>query len=72
MMNEREPLLEHTHHSDLERTFSKDGFCDDQIVNFDPNGDPENPVDWPETYKRGIVALLALMAFTTYAFNCEI
>jgi MFS family permease len=34
------------------------------IVSFDPNGDSQNPRDWPKAYKWGIVALLALMAFT--------
>jgi hypothetical protein len=33
-------------------------------VDFDPNGDPENPLEWPKAYKRGVVALLAFMAFT--------
>lgn len=39
------------------------------IVEFDPNGDPENPMDWPSAYKWGIVALLAAMAFTV-TFTC--
>lgn len=39
------------------------------IVGFDPNGDPENPMDWPLAYKWGIVCLLAAMAFTV-TFNC--
>jgi hypothetical protein len=34
------------------------------LVEFDPNGDPENPLDWPQSYKLGVVALLALMSFT--------
>ena len=33
-------------------------------VAFDPKGDPDNPLEWPVLFKRGIVALLALMAFT--------
>jgi hypothetical protein len=33
-------------------------------VEFDPNGDPENPLEWPKGYKIGVVSLLALMAFT--------
>lgn len=65
-MNETQPLLRDTHDSDLERVLSKNGYNNSQIVDFDPNGDPENPVDWPKAYKRGIVALLALMAFTTF------
>lgn len=39
------------------------------IVDFDPNGDPENPMDWPTPYKWGIVTLLAAMAFTV-TFTC--
>lgn len=39
------------------------------IVDFDPNGDPENPMDWPAPYKWGIVTLLAAMAFTV-TFTC--
>lgn len=39
------------------------------IVDFNPNGDPENPMDWPSAYKWGIVALLAAMAFTV-TFTC--
>jgi hypothetical protein len=33
-------------------------------VDFDPSGDPDNPLDWPKAYKMGIVSLLAFMAFT--------
>ncbi|KAK5094751.1 hypothetical protein LTR24_003451 [Lithohypha guttulata] len=68
-MNETQPLLRDIHENDLERILSKDGYDNSQIVDFEPNGDPENPIDWPKTYKRGIVALLALMAFTT-TFTC--
>lgn len=39
------------------------------IVDFDPNGDPENPIDWPAAYKWGIVTLLAATAFTV-TFVC--
>ncbi|KAI1073964.1 MFS general substrate transporter [Whalleya microplaca] len=39
------------------------------IVDFDPSGDPENPLEWPTTYKWGIVALLAFMSFTV-TFTC--
>ncbi len=37
---------------------------DKHVVDFDPAGDSENPQDWPQAYKWGIVALLAFMAFT--------
>lgn len=36
------------------------------LVDFDPLGDEDNPMDWPVAYKWGIVALLAFMAFTVY------
>jgi hypothetical protein len=36
----------------------------DQQVDFDPSGDPDNPLDWSKAYKMGVVFLLALMAFT--------
>lgn len=39
------------------------------IVDFDPNGDEENPIEWPTAYKWGIVSLLAFMAFTV-TFTC--
>jgi hypothetical protein len=41
----------------------------DDIVDFDPNGDPENPMDWPTGFKWGIVALLAFMAFTVWVLG---
>lgn len=65
-MDETQPLLGDIHSADLERVLSKDNYNNGQIVDFEPNGDPENPIEWPKAYKRGIVALLALMAFTTF------
>lgn len=41
----------------------------DQQVDFDPSGDPDNPLDWSKAYKMGVVFLLALMAFTV-TFTC--
>ncbi|KXT01290.1 hypothetical protein AC578_2689 [Pseudocercospora eumusae] len=50
--------------------FSDDhGASSKNVVDFDPNGDPENPLDWPNTYKWCIVFLLALTAFTV-TFTC--
>jgi hypothetical protein len=34
------------------------------LVDFDPNGDPDNPIEWPKGYKMGVVCLLALLSFT--------
>lgn len=42
----------------------RDQTADKDIVTFDPEGDTENPLDWPATYKWSIVGLLAFMAFT--------
>jgi hypothetical protein len=36
------------------------------IVDFDPDGDAENPLDWPAPFKWAVVSMLALMAFTVY------
>jgi hypothetical protein len=33
------------------------------FVEFDPAGDPENPLEWPRTYKWTVVVALAFMAF---------
>ncbi|KAH6627505.1 major facilitator superfamily domain-containing protein [Chaetomium tenue] len=34
------------------------------IVDFDPDGDAENPLDWPASYRWVIVGILAFTAFT--------
>ncbi|CAN8101015.1 unnamed protein product [Discula destructiva] len=65
-MDETTPLLRVPSIPDADRQGdvpSKD------LVDFDANGDPENPMDWPTSYKWGIVALLAAMAFTV-TFTC--
>lgn len=61
-MDETQPLLpaEAARTSELER----DQPADKNLVTFDPEGDAENPLDWPNTYKWSIVGLLAFMAFT--------
>ncbi|KAL1840389.1 hypothetical protein VTJ49DRAFT_515 [Mycothermus thermophilus] len=33
-------------------------------VDFNPDGDPDNPLDWPTPFKWAIVSMLAFMAFT--------
>ncbi|KAH7010412.1 major facilitator superfamily domain-containing protein [Ilyonectria destructans] len=38
-------------------------------TNFNPNGDADNPLEWPAPFKKGIVALLAFTGFTV-TFNC--
>ncbi|USW56150.1 Putative major facilitator superfamily, MFS transporter superfamily [Septoria linicola] len=39
------------------------------VVDFDPNGDLDNPYTWSATYKWSAVSLLALTAFTV-TFTC--
>ncbi|KAK2026062.1 major facilitator superfamily transporter [Colletotrichum zoysiae] len=39
------------------------------LLDFDPNGDPDNPREWPTPFKWTIVGLLALTAFTV-TFTC--
>lgn len=41
----------------------------DPSLGFHPSGDPDNPRDWPDAFKWGIVMLLAAMAFTV-TFTC--
>lgn len=74
-MDETQPLL---HDADLDvdrleepdKAVSDDGHghahSDPNIVDFDAEGDAENPLDWAPAYKWGVVALLAFMAFTVY------
>lgn len=66
-MDETQPLLppEAVRTPALER----DQPVDKNLVTFDSNGDAENPLDWPNTYKWSIVGLLAFMAFTV-TFTC--
>jgi hypothetical protein len=56
-MDERQPLLDPTIGQQLDSS-------DQNVVDFDQNGDAENPLDWPKAYKSGVVALLAFVAFT--------
>ncbi|KAI6856469.1 hypothetical protein KC338_g4503 [Hortaea werneckii] len=41
----------------------------DPDADFDPDGDQDDPLQWPMTYRWGLVSLLALMAFTV-TFTC--
>jgi len=67
-MDERRPLLatESLAHYYIE----DDG--KNKIVNFDPNGDPENPMEWPTWYKWCVVLLLAFMSFTVYVLPKDV
>ncbi|KAK7890096.1 hypothetical protein LTR67_008561 [Exophiala xenobiotica] len=62
-MDETQPLLPEV------TTDQQPKHHDKNVVDFDPDGDSENPQDWPQAYKWGIVALLAFMAFTV-TFTC--
>ncbi|KAF3059891.1 hypothetical protein GL218_05155 [Daldinia childiae] len=65
-MDETQPLLQDAHLVFNERP---DQASIKDIVDFHPDGDEENPLEWPQAYKWAIVALLALMAFTV-TFTC--
>ncbi|KAI1172776.1 MFS transporter [Nemania sp. FL0916] len=70
MMDETQPLLAEVHLVDTERCDEGDAaVCQEDIVDFDVAGDPENPMEWPTAYKWGIVFLLSFMAFTV-TFTC--
>ncbi|KAH6647749.1 MFS transporter [Truncatella angustata] len=66
-MDETQPLL--PSEADRAPIPESDQIADKDLVTFDPDGDTENPLDWPIAYKWSIVALLALMAFTV-TFTC--
>ncbi|TAQ84242.1 hypothetical protein B7494_g7443 [Chlorociboria aeruginascens] len=46
----------------------RDSVCNN-LITFDPDGDPDNPVEWPNSYRWGVILLLAFMAFTV-TFTC--
>ncbi|KAH9904096.1 MFS general substrate transporter [Xylariomycetidae sp. FL2044] len=65
-MDETQPLLQDTIITDVEQD---NDVSRKDLVDFDPEGDPTNPIEWPSAYKWGITALLAFMAFTV-TFTC--
>lgn len=65
-MDETTPLLPDEAIAPVLSNDQADRVPSKDLVEFDPNGDHENPMDWPKAYKWGIVALLAFMAFTVY------
>ncbi|KAI5925376.1 MFS transporter [Camillea tinctor] len=65
-MDETQPLLQDT---SLLFNEQRDELSRKDIVDFAPDGDVENPIEWPKAYKWGIVSLLAFMSFTV-TFTC--
>jgi len=64
-MNEAAPLLQHSSgHPVGPLSDPVNHTCRAHIIDFDPDGDPDNPMNWPSSFKWTIVALLAAMAFT--------
>lgn len=59
-MDERQPLLDPPN----ERHGRDHSNGKDRIVDFDPEGDPDNPLEWSGKYRWFIVLLLAFMAMT--------
>ena len=56
---ERQPLLESQHRN-------QDNGKQKHIVDFDPNGDEGNPMEWTKKYRWIIVFFLSFMATTVY------
>ncbi len=63
-MDETLPLLEQQRSVASTPQVLSDDLSKRDIVDFNPDGDDENPLDWPQRYKWGIVLLLALTHFT--------
>ena len=64
-MDETQPLLQNTNNREVERRRSDSNVPKNALsVDFDPDGDAENPLEWPKTFRWTVVALLAFMAFT--------
>lgn len=57
MVDETEPLLGRIRTKSI-------GNGDHRLVDFNPDGDKDNPLDWSKAYKLEVVALLSFMAFT--------
>jgi hypothetical protein len=66
-MDETEPLLSARSLSDEDVTKGQDDAFN--TVEFNSDTDPDNPWNWPESYKWGVILLLAFMAFTVYVLN---
>ncbi|KAF2480130.1 putative major facilitator superfamily transporter [Neohortaea acidophila] len=64
-MDERQPLLDPPH----ERHGRDHSNGKDHFVDFDPEGDQDNPLEWSKRYRWFIVLLLAFMAMTV-TFTC--
>lgn len=65
-MDETQPLLPAEAVGPATLEAHNDHTADKNLVTFDPEGDDENPLDWPATYKWSIVGMMAFMAFTVY------
>jgi hypothetical protein len=65
LTDEEQPLLRIISR-EIESNREVDIKDNDNPLDFEPL-DPEDPRNWPSSFKWGIVSLLALMAFTVYA-----
>jgi len=63
-VDETQPLLERVRSLADEIYDAQANGSNQQLVDFDSSGDPENPLEWSKAYKRSVVLLLAFMAFT--------
>lgn len=72
-VDETQPLLRSKTHESVENDIAGYQYTEvnnapPYIDDFNPNGDVDNPLEWPTPFKWGIVLLLAMTAFTVYVF----
>ncbi|KAK1751323.1 major facilitator superfamily domain-containing protein [Echria macrotheca] len=63
------PIAGHSYTNVNNGTAASDTTVEPCVVDFDPYGDVDNPLEWPTAFKWGIVLLLAVTAFTV-TFTC--
>jgi hypothetical protein len=61
-MDETQPLLSTTQSHRYGDEPQLEAVLD--ITAFNPDGDADNPLEWPKSYRWGVILLLAFMAFT--------
>lgn len=61
-MDERQPLLE----SQGETIADPQRNGKSHIVDFDPDGDEDNPLEWSKKYRWFVIFLLSFIALTVY------
>ena len=64
-MDETQPLLQPLEDAIMSNDAAqRPHTAEDALLAFNPDGDPDNPRAWPASYRWGLTAILAFMAFT--------